>query len=80
MSLRSAGKTEAAKRCNEALETNPTKALRIIKAGVVHAKMFWYIPKSTVFVYWSSFVEKSIEKKFEVKQKLRNATSNQITT
>jgi len=51
MSLRSAGKTEAAKRCNEALETNPTKALRIIKAGVVHAKMFWYIPKSTVFVY-----------------------------
>jgi len=64
MTLRSAGKTDTAKRCNEALKTNPKRALRITEARASHAKddLVLYTQKSTVFVYWSSFDKKSIHK------------------
>jgi len=53
MTLRSAGKTDTAKRCNEALKTNPKRALRITEARASHAKddLVLYTQKSTVFVY-----------------------------
>jgi hypothetical protein len=38
MSLRSAGKADAAKRCNEAFKTKTTRGLRIIRAWDAHAK------------------------------------------
>jgi hypothetical protein len=61
MSLWSAGKTYAAKRFSEALETTPTGALRIRKAWGAHAKNV-SVPY-TVEEELSSFIKAHLAKK-----------------
>jgi hypothetical protein len=74
MSLRSAGKTDGAKRCNKALKTNPTRALRIRKAWVAHAKnvLVPYTPEEALSLFTEAHLTKSQYKKFRSKAKMQN--------
>jgi hypothetical protein len=70
MSLRSAGKTDAAKLFNEALETTPKRALRIRRAWDAHAKnvVIPYTPEEALCLLRLICQNVNIQK-FEVKQK-----------
>jgi hypothetical protein len=61
MSLRSSGKTDAAKLFNEALETTPTRALRIRKAWDTHAKnvVVPYISEEALYLFTEAHLTKS---------------------
>jgi hypothetical protein len=67
---------------SEALETTPTRNLRIRKAWAAHTKMFWYCllskkhSRSLLNIIWQSVNTQ----KFEFKKKWRTATSTHVTT
>jgi hypothetical protein len=71
MSLRSAGKTDAAKLFNEALEATPVRALSIRKAWAAHAEnvLVLYAPKEALSLFIEDHLTKSRHKKYEVQQK-----------
>jgi len=74
MSLWSAGKTDAAKRCNEALKTNPTRALKIRKAWVAHAKniLVPYTPEEVLSLFTEAHWTKSQYTKIRSTAKMQN--------
>jgi hypothetical protein len=60
MRLRSAGKTDVAKLFSEALETTPTRALRIRKAWTAHAKniVVPYTPEEALSLFIEAYLTK----------------------
>jgi hypothetical protein len=75
MSFRSAGKTDAAKRSNEALKTNPTRALRIIKVWAAHAKnvLVPYTPEEALSLFTEVHLTKCQYIKIRSKAKMQNS-------
>jgi hypothetical protein len=74
MSLRSAGKTDAAKLFCEALETTPTRALRIRKAWDAHAKNIEvpYTPEEAISLFTEARLTKSQYTKIRSQAKMKN--------
>jgi hypothetical protein len=71
MSLRSAGKTDAAELFSEAIETIPSRELRIRKAYAAHAINVFvlYISEKVLSLFIEAHLTKSQYKKFKIKQK-----------
>jgi hypothetical protein len=76
MSLRSAGKTDAAKLFGEALETTPKKALRIRKAWDAHAKnvVVPYTPEEALYFFTEANFTKSKYTKLRSQAKMKKCS------
>jgi len=71
MSLRSAGKIDAAKLFSKTLETTPMRALKIRKAWAAHVEnvLVLYAPEEALSLFTEDHLTKSQPKKYEVQQK-----------
>jgi len=74
ISLRSAGKTDAAKLFSEALETTPTRALRIRKAFGAHVKNFSepYTAEEELSLFIKAHLAKNQYTKIRSQEKMQN--------
>jgi hypothetical protein len=81
ISLRSAGKTDAAKLFSEVLEITP-RALRIRKAWAAHAKniVVPYTPEEALSLFIEAHLTKSQYTKIRSQAKMKNCTSTPVTT